>query len=370
MGRVVRWTTARAFLPAASALVAGVLLFAAVSFGGNGVQPSDVTHAAARSLAVRASLWTVWLALSAPVCARLVALSWVRTLPLRMVHALGWTIGLALVAQLPWVLLFGAGDGPARGLAAGLAAVALGFALATGSFAGLLLGAAVVLAPLPAWAALVGAGALAVLEARRAWISGPREARAPWRVLRRAPPLLALASATFLELVRGERLRVLRVVAVAVGLALLLPLHAPEDARQRLFRVLAWVSLPAAVAASWIAVPLLAAAGRLEVLVVVLGRPRASLFRAPALVVAALFFSFGAATGVALGALGALVAGAWAAAIAVVVLGFVPGAEPAKAAVRATMLGVGALGALLLVGRTAVVFAFALAAFTAIRGRA
>ena len=369
VGRVVRWTSARAFLPAASALIAGVLLFAAVSFGGNGVRPSDVTHAATRSLPLRASLWGLWLALSAPVCARLVDLPWIRTLPVRMVHALTWLVGLAFVAQIPWVLLFGAGDGPARGLAVGFTAVALGFALGTGSLVGTALGAALALAPLPSWALLPLAAALATLEARRVWIAGPREARAPARILRRVPAVLAVALATLLDLTRGERLRVARVVVLALALAWLLPLHAPEETKWRAFRVLAWVSLPAAVASSWLAVPLLAAARRLEGFVAVLGLPPAILFRGPALVVAFVFLAFGAVVGTGLGLAGDFAVGAWSSAIAVLVLGFVLRVEPAKAAVRATLLGAGALGAFLLLGLAAVPIALVLAAFTALRGR-
>ncbi len=135
LGRALALTTARAFFPAASALLVGTILFAAVPFGGDGVHCADVVAAMDRWPFARVTLWALWLSLSTPVSTRLVSASWIRAQPVRTAHAVAWLVSIGLVAQIPWMLLFAVGEGPLRALANGFLALGFGFAAATGSLA-------------------------------------------------------------------------------------------------------------------------------------------------------------------------------------------------------------------------------------------
>jgi hypothetical protein len=371
LGRALALTTARAFLPSATALLAGVVLFAAIPFGGDGVRPVHVVSAMARWPFFRAGTWALWVALSAPVSARLVDASWVRSMPVRTWHAVLWLVGLGLLAQGPWVLLFAAGEGIARGAANGLVAEAIGFALATGAIAPATVAVILALVPLPSLVVFPLAVALAASSARRAWIAGPREPPAPWRILRPSPAIVAVSVAALVDLVRGERLRLARAVALALvaGAALrLLERNDPLDDVHALLRAEAVLAIPAAVAAAWLTCPIVVATGGLRPLVATMGRSVRVLPAGAALAVAALFFAFGACAGLAVGASAVAPLAAWTTSLALLVLGRARRTtDPTYVVVVGTLLGAAALVLVLVAGRGALPIAAAAAVVSTAR---
>ena len=377
LGRALSLTTARAFVPAASALLAGTFLFAAIPFGGNGIHPADVVGMMARWPAARATLWAIWLALSSPVCARLVAASWVRTLPVppERGHAVIWAVALGMIAQLPWMVLFGLGDGPLRGMANGLLALALGLAAVTGAALYATLAASAALVPSNALAAFVVAAALAALTARRAWVAGPREAGAPLRVVRRAPAPVAVALAASVSLLRGHRVVAVRAACLCAGFALLAGLlheNQPADARSELARALGVLAIPSSIVAAWLGIPLAATVGEIDRIVVPMGLSVRVIHAGGALALTGALFVFGAAAAVRLpGPLQAIPGlGLWSAALGLIVFGRIAGAEPARVLVRATVIGASGTAVALLGGLIAIPLAAAVAVFFTVRALA
>jgi len=339
VGRALGLTAGRVFFPPATALLVGVLLASAIVFGGNGVRPADVVDAMRDHPGARLALWGAWLALAVPIGARLVDRSPLRTLPVRTWHAVAWLVPSALFVQLPWMVLFGFGEGVVRGLASGLLAVTVGFAMASGAYGFLFAALATIAAPVPAYAAAPLGVILSVLAARHAWTSGPLEERGTLRVLRRAPAVVALAVSALLDLARGHRAVFARALALGIGSAAVLRLlaeHQPTDAP--LARALAWSALPATIAGAWIAGPVAQHVRRFEPLLQTLGRT-------PRLLEASAALAVGAPS-LAVGSLSGPWVGAWSASLSLLVLARAYGRttrDASRQVVVAALLGAGAL---------------------------
>jgi hypothetical protein len=98
---------------------AGCVLVAAMTFGGNGLYPSDVTALALAHGGVAVTLGLTWLLVFAPTARLLVRAepaAYLRSLPGPTVAPRVITVGALVVLQLPWLLLWVVGDGW-RGLA-------------------------------------------------------------------------------------------------------------------------------------------------------------------------------------------------------------------------------------------------------------
>ena len=364
VGRALRLTSGRVFFPPATALLVGVLLASAIVFGGNGVRPADVVVAMREHPGARLAFWGAWLALVVPIVARLVDRSPLRALPVPTWHAVGWLVPFALFAQIPWMLLFGLGEGLAGGLASGLLAVTVGFALASGAHGLLLAALATIALSVPVAVAAPLALVMAILASRRAWIAGPREEGPPLRMLRRAPAVIALATSALLELARGHRAVLARAVALGVGSAAvlnLLAVHQPTDAP--LARALAWSALPSAIAGAWIAAPIAQHVRSFEPLLRTLGR-------SPKLLVGSAALAVGVPALV-LGSLSGPWIGAWSASLALLVRARGYGRttrEPSRQVVVATMVGAGALVLVLVVGTWALPIVLVAALAALVRG--
>jgi hypothetical protein len=127
---------ARALLPpvvgasgrAAWVLYSGLALFAALTMGGNGVQPADVVGGLRASAWLRLGAWSAWVAVTLPVARASLLVPttyWLRSLPVARTSF--WIVhGLVLVVcvESPMVALMGAGGGLTAGMAAGLAPAA------------------------------------------------------------------------------------------------------------------------------------------------------------------------------------------------------------------------------------------------------
>ncbi len=151
-------------------------------------------------------------------------------------------------------------------------------------------------------------------------------------------------------------MRLLRAIALALATAALLRLlrkNVPVDPRSEFLRASAVLALPTAIAAAWLTSPLTLATDRLRRLVSVTGTSARVLPLGAALVVTALSFGFGVASGAALGLVTAPVLGGWSAAIGLLVLGRARRAEPARVTIAAGILGATALVLVLFAGLVA-----------------
>jgi hypothetical protein len=106
-----------------------VVVFSSVLFGGNGMQPADLTGLMRSSPAVLAALAGSWLILIGPVGTVLVddrSTAYLRSLPAGRRWRWGTVAAFALVAQLPWAGLWAAGQGlVAAAIAASSSAIAM-----------------------------------------------------------------------------------------------------------------------------------------------------------------------------------------------------------------------------------------------------
>lgn len=112
---------------------AGLGLVVAVVMGPTGMAPADMADGAAASPAVRAVLWTAWIAALAPAARRYLLApesAYLRWLPIP--RPLFWIAGAAglLVLELPWALLWQLASPPLGGVAAAVAAAGIHAAFA------------------------------------------------------------------------------------------------------------------------------------------------------------------------------------------------------------------------------------------------
>jgi hypothetical protein len=207
----------------------GLMIVAAVIFGGNGVRPHDVTHFARRSLGFRVSLLGAWLLISMPAARAILASRaafYLRAMPLPASTVVPVLTAFMVVVEVHWCWLWLLGEGPAG---AGAVAVAIaGHALLVTRPS-----RPVEVASALALVALIAATAnlalwnlagwpLALVGVWRAWVSAPgRGSAGAWTLVRRGQPrLVALAAAHLATLVRRHRPILLRWVWFAGSAAL------------------------------------------------------------------------------------------------------------------------------------------------------
>lgn len=204
-------------------LFGGIGIAAAILFAGNGMDARDVVALAGRSPPIRLALWAAWIAAATPAARALLgapAAIFLRSLPFpRWLH-LAIAAAHVLALQAPWALLWGAGGGPARGLAAALVAagieamiVARPRAFEWIATALLALGA---LSPLPSGAILAGAIPLFAIALRAAWIRAADRAPSPLALVG-GPAPIALALSYNARLVRAEPALLIRGAFVALA---------------------------------------------------------------------------------------------------------------------------------------------------------
>jgi len=283
-----------------------------------------------------------------------------------------WVLVLGLVAQLPWVLLFGLGDGPLRGAANGLLALALGLALTTGAVSYVLVGATAAFVPMGSLAACIAGATLAILSARRAWIAGPREPGPPIRLVVRSNAVLASSLAALAVLVRGHRLLLVRIGCLGgafAAVASTLHRYQPDAPREELTRALLVLALPASIAAAWLRIPLGQAIGSIAPTLAAMGASSRALYAGSALVIVLALFLFGAATGARIPEprTAVLVLGGWSAALGAIVFDRARDEEPANVLVKATLVGAAGIALVLGVGSGAVLVALGVAAAVTVR---
>jgi len=107
---------------------AGVGIVAAIVFGGTGMRVGDLTRIARQEPGVGVALGAMWLVLVAPVGAAIAdarATAWLRALPSARWARRGVNAVIAMIVQLPWIALWGGGDGVLAAVAMGGAAAAI-----------------------------------------------------------------------------------------------------------------------------------------------------------------------------------------------------------------------------------------------------
>ena len=256
-------------------MTVAVILPSAVVFSPQGLQATTVMRWMSQSLAARGLLWAGWLALVAPV-ARLAFTApgtrTLRSLPVDERAFVSGLLGLTMLLQGPWVLLFLRGQGAVAALGASLVASAIAASLAAGVGwrpAAVVVGAtALAMLPAAPWAQVLLGGPLALLGTRSGWRFAPERGQRSWHVLRRTRPVLALVVAHALHLARTEGVRLSRALGLVVlGAATLVlasrnspALTASEGLEQRLLCGV----LPAVVVAGSLSGPLLQSEQRLR----------------------------------------------------------------------------------------------------------
>jgi hypothetical protein len=202
----------------------GLMIFASVIFGGNGMHPREITAFARTSLGFRFALLGAWLLISMPA-ARAILTSR-SAFYLRCMPVPAWTIVPVLMAfmvivEVLWCWLWLVGEGPAG---AGAVAVAIaGHALVVSRPArpreiGIALAEVALIATTTRLSLWNLAGwPLAAFAVWRAWVSAPgRGTAGAWAIVRRGQPrLIALAAAHLATLARRHRPVLLRWVWLA-----------------------------------------------------------------------------------------------------------------------------------------------------------
>jgi hypothetical protein len=230
-GRVIGAAAARRALP----MWAGVGVVAAILFGGHAMMPSDLTYLARDDRRVGIAIAAMWIVLVAPVGAAIVdprPTAWLRALPSSRVGRWIVTFAIAMIAQLPWAILWWLGVGPAAGLGAAIAAAIVMLVAGSARW------------PLPARAPRwrTGVGALAGVHARAlVRTRGPAIARAiAWALC---------GGATAGLVVRANQLDALVPMLVAVAIAAPMGLTGLAAPVADSDRAIAWATLAASRAA-------------------------------------------------------------------------------------------------------------------------
>ncbi|XXX82035.1 hypothetical protein WMF30_25065 [Sorangium sp. So ce134] len=232
--RVLVSTAGKDAFARAMPLYMGLGLVGAVVFGGNGMDPAQLTGLAGESLAFRLALWAAWLLVGTPAARALLrapATFFLRALPVPRLQLLSGHALLLAVAELPWVLLWAFGAGALAGLAAcagALAAHAMLLARPRGAreLAALSLLASAILVGAPAPLLLACAAPALAVGLRAAVVRAPEvplgreRALIPRALPVRGGALVALSLAYAAALLRGHRAVLLRGLALAAASAL------------------------------------------------------------------------------------------------------------------------------------------------------
>jgi hypothetical protein len=261
LARAVMATSGRAVAVRAVPLFCGIGLIAAIVFGGHGVQPRTMVALLEGSLGARLVMFASWTMLASPAVAR--AFDAPGTITLRALRPprtalFALLLAIAVFVQLPWMTLFAFGGGTLRALSYALLAAA-----ACASMPGFAVACAIVaLAPLPV-VALPTSFAVAAFSVAHAWRTA-FEHRDVVRIVRRAPPAMALAMTYVARMARATRARVnaAALVIVAGEGALALSLRNDADARP-VTRALVVLAFPFAIASALLAAPAVETEARL-----------------------------------------------------------------------------------------------------------
>jgi hypothetical protein len=213
------------------AVIAGLALPAAVLFGPQAVQPSDVARWFDHYMAFRAFLVVAAAVFAAPVLAPgLVApgTTFCRSLPVARVQWISLTAASALAVQAPALILFSAGGAVANAGALGCTAAAVALTLAAGlrDVQGIAAAATASIAVVVGVRSTLSAPLAVVmlgLAARVAWIRAPEKAarRGNPPKLVRGPPWYALTVVHCLRLLRKDAVTLVCWVSLAVGTGLI-----------------------------------------------------------------------------------------------------------------------------------------------------
>lgn len=233
LARVYLSLSARAALPVGMPIFFGVLVAACVVFGPTGMRASDLVHTLRTAPLVAVLMWLAWMVLVFPA-ARLALVppssSYLRWLPApRAILYIAAALA-TWVVELPWVILFTAGEGVVSGLAAGFGAIALHAAYALRPWgwthAVVLLGWALsAFVPQPA-AALALAGVTMSLAVKQAVDRAPEVSSHVRGTPRIELPYVALARAHVMYVLRKEPVVLGRMLVMASLAGLVLPLAA------------------------------------------------------------------------------------------------------------------------------------------------
>lgn len=248
-----------------AALFGALALPAAIIFAPHGLRAEDLVRSMHQSLATRGALWTLWIVLATPASSAAFMAPGTRTLRSLRISA-GSTIAalvfMLLFLQTPWMLLFAYGENVASAVARGLTAVALetsAFSARRSRRGALIFSASALLVIFDSRASLAlgPAALLAFASTHLAWRVALEETSAH-RIVVRAPPVVALASAELARAIRSApaRLHAATLIMLAGGAALGLSLR--NDLPERpLSRALTVLATPIAIACALIAAPAL-----------------------------------------------------------------------------------------------------------------
>ncbi len=265
LARALMATSGRAVTMRAVPLASVMGIVSAIVFAGHGLRARDVTSLMHGSLAVRAAMWLVWITLATPVVAPAFDAPGTRAMR-SIAHSsfalVTMLVALAVIAQAPLVALFARGEGALAATAAAFTAVAL-CASATSRSIALFAGTCSLVAMDRTPLTFAVAPVLAWLGVRRAWASA-FEQHGAMRIVRRAPPAIALALAYVARMVRSARgrLEAAALVVFAGGAALALSLRNDPDARP-IQRALVVLAFPVSIACGLLASPAIETEARL-----------------------------------------------------------------------------------------------------------
>jgi hypothetical protein len=233
LARVYVSLSARAATPLGAPLFFGVFLVAYIVFGPQGMRASDLVFTMRTSAALALVLWAGWLVLALPV-ARLALVppssTYLRWLPAPRVLLYASAAVCVLLVELPWMVLFGRGEGIVAGFAAGLGAVAVHASLATRPFgifhAVALTGWAISAFHPSTIVAFPSALLAAAIAVKHAIDRAPEVYAMARRRVRSRPPLVALATAHLSYVLRKEPAVLARALILSSLAGLALPLAA------------------------------------------------------------------------------------------------------------------------------------------------
>jgi len=265
MVRIVAATSGRAVLARAVPLFGAIGIGAAIVFAANGLRAAVAVRAMHESLGVRAAIWIVWIALATPATSAAFDAPGTRTLrsiARKSAALVACVVALVALVQAPMVALFARGDRAPAAVAVALlgtaACAAASVAWRSRRALAILAGTCAVVAidrALPPLVAIAPAALLAWHAVREAWRSALEE-RPSTRIVRRAPPAIALAMAYVARMIRDARgrLQSSALVTSLGGGVLALSLRNDPDARP-VQRALVVLALPISTACALLAAP-------------------------------------------------------------------------------------------------------------------
>jgi hypothetical protein len=315
--RTLALTAGRAALQRALPLYLGLAILAAITFGGNGLQPMTVTAQAESSWVVRATLYLGWIIATLPAIRAVLTTPetfFLRSLPVGHLRILAILITMLALVELPWTALWAFGAGAVAASGATLAALAgssvalLGFERRTEW----LLAAVVVIAlfgfsGFSGWALLGVAAPAAAVGIWRAWRWAPELSRGRARAWVRGPALVALTASYLVVLHRRSPVLVFRALcftALAIGAGSLAIHNLEPGSSQERYSLALICEVPAlAFGLAGLTGPLLRTEAQLAWLTAVCGTPLVQRRLAVLLACGAWALTLGLAYGLAVGSL-------------------------------------------------------------------